>query len=238
MPTGSMHCCWAYWKLKLSKVTPTESMHRCWAYWKLNLIVESHAYWKHVPSLSLLKAQLIASLFSPLDFPSLEEVCWITSDIMSVSLSLSDWNICIKVRAGCKYSSFSCNHPTSTHCRCFHHFLTIPDKLWQSVRMDFIGLLPQSQGNDYLLVIIDQLMLQVHLVPTMMWVTAREVAWLFLKEIVRLHRVPESIVLDHNTKFTSTFWHELHKLMGTKLLMSTVFHPHKQMAQQSRQTAL
>ena len=42
---------------------------------------------------------------------------------------------------------------------------------------------------------------------------------------MRLHGVPKSIVSDCNTKFTSTFWHELHKLMSTKLLMSTVFHP-------------
>ena len=42
---------------------------------------------------------------------------------------------------------------------------------------------------------------------------------------MRLHGVLKSIVLDCNTKFTSTFWHELHKLMGTKLLMSTAFHP-------------
>ena len=42
---------------------------------------------------------------------------------------------------------------------------------------------------------------------------------------MRLHGVPKSIVSDHNTKFTSTFWHELHRLMGTKLLMSTAFHP-------------
>ena len=48
--------------------------------------------------------------------------------------------------------------------------------------------------------------------------------WLFLKEVVRLHGVPESIVSDHDTKFMSTFWRELHRLMGTKLLMSTVFH--------------
>ena len=54
---------------------------------------------------------------------------------------------------------------------------------------------------------------------------AKEVAWLFLKEVVRLHGVPKSIVSDHDTKFMSTFWHELHKLMGTKLLMSTAFHP-------------
>ena len=94
----------------------------------------------------------------------------------------------------------------------FLHSLPIPDKPWQSVGMDFMGPLPQSQGNDYLLVIIDQLTSQVHLVPTTMQVTAREVAWLFLKEVMRLHGVPKSIVSDHNTKFTSTFWCELHKL--------------------------
>ena len=42
---------------------------------------------------------------------------------------------------------------------------------------------------------------------------------------MRLHGVPKSIVSDCDTKFMSTFWHELHRLMGTKLLMSTVFHP-------------
>ena len=107
----------------------------------------------------------------------------------------------------------------------FLHSLPIPDKLWQLVGMDFMGPLPWSQGNDYLLVIIDRLTSQIHLVPTMMWVTATEVAWPFLKEVMRLHEVPESIVLDCDTKFTSTFWRELHRLMGTKLLMSTAFHP-------------
>ena len=42
---------------------------------------------------------------------------------------------------------------------------------------------------------------------------------------MRLHGVPESIVSDRDTKFMSTFWRELHRLMGTKLLMSAVFHP-------------
>ena len=48
----------------------------------------------------------------------------------------------------------------------FLHSLPIPDKLWQLVGMDFMGPLPWSLGNDYLLVIIDRLTLQVHLVPT------------------------------------------------------------------------
>ena len=59
----------------------------------------------------------------------------------------------------------------------------------------------------------------------MMTVTARGVTWLILKEVMRLHGIPESIVSDRDTKFTSIFWKELHRLMGSKFLMSTVFHP-------------
>ena len=42
---------------------------------------------------------------------------------------------------------------------------------------------------------------------------------------MRVHGIPESIVSDRDTKFTSIFWKELHRLMGSKLLMSTAFHP-------------
>ena len=82
-----------------------------------------------------------------------------------------------------------------------------------------------SEGYSYLLVIIDRFTSQVHLIPTTTRVTAKEVAWLFFIEIMRLHGVPESIVSDQDMKFTSIFWKELHRLMGTKLLMSTAFHP-------------
>ena len=58
-----------------------------------------------------------------------------------------------------------------------------------------------------------------------MTVTTRGVVWLILKEVMRLHGIPESIVSDRDTKFTSIFWKESHRLMGSKLLMSTVFHP-------------
>ena len=68
-------------------------------------------------------------------------------------------------------------------------------------------------------------MSQVHLVSTTMTVTARGIAWSILKEVVRLHGIPESIVSDRDTKFTSIFWRELHRPMGSKLLMSTTFHP-------------
>ena len=57
-----------------------------------------------------------------------------------------------------------------------------------------MGPLPESNNFDYLLVVIDQLMSQVHLMPTTMTVTARGIMWLILKEVVRLHGIPESIV--------------------------------------------
>ena len=59
-----------------------------------------------------------------------------------------------------------------------------------------MGPLPKSNNFDYLLVVIDQLTSQVHLVPTTMMVTARGVTWLILKEVMRLHGIPESIVSD------------------------------------------
>ena len=50
-------------------------------------------------------------------------------------------------------------------------------------------------------------------------------ASLYIKEIVRMHGVPVSIVSDRDPRFTSRFWHSLQKALGTKLSFSTVFHP-------------
>ena len=76
------------------------------------------------------------------------------------------------------------------------HSLPIPNRPWQSIGLDFMGPLPRSNDFDYLLVVIDQLTSQVHLVPTMTTVTARGVVWLILKEVMRLYGIPESIVSD------------------------------------------
>jgi hypothetical protein len=54
---------------------------------------------------------------------------------------------------------------------------------------------------------------------------AAQLAPLFMTNIVRLHRLPETVVSDHDPKFTSLFWTELHRLLGIKLTKSTAFHP-------------
>ena len=47
---------------------------------------------------------------------------------------------------------------------------------------------------------------------------------IYIREIVRLHGVPVSIVSDRDPRFTSHFWKSFQKVMGTRLTMSTAFH--------------
>ncbi len=49
-------------------------------------------------------------------------------------------------------------------------------------------------------------------------------AKLFIKEIVKFHGVPTSIVSDRDPFFTSGFWKSLQKALGTKLNFSTAYH--------------
>ena len=52
-----------------------------------------------------------------------------------------------------------------------------------------------------------------------------ETLLLYIREIVRLHGVPVSRVSDRDPRFTAQFWKSFQKAMGTRLTMSTTFHP-------------
>ena len=103
--------------------------------------------------------------------------------------------------------------------------LEIPDSRWQSVAMDFISGLPKSSGFDTILTVTDRLTKMVHLIPTTKVATARDIAKLFLRHVIRHHGIPQSIVSDRDVKFTSHFWNELMKMLNVKLKMSSTDHP-------------
>ena len=48
---------------------------------------------------------------------------------------------------------------------------------------------------------------------------------MFIKEIVRLHGIPNSIVSDRDNRFISRFWASFQQAMGTQLTFSTAYHP-------------
>ncbi|XP_017425527.2 transposon Ty3-G Gag-Pol polyprotein [Vigna angularis] len=103
--------------------------------------------------------------------------------------------------------------------------LPIPNAIWEELSMDFVVRLPKSQGYDAILVVVDRLSKYAHFIPLKHPYSARTVAEIFLREVVRLHGIPKSIVTDRDPLFLSMFWNELFKGQGTQLKMSTAYHP-------------
>jgi hypothetical protein len=73
--------------------------------------------------------------------------------------------------------------------------------------------------------VVDRFSKYCHFIPLAHPYSAESVAQAFFNDVVRLHGVPQSMVSDRDTVFTSTFWQELMRLMGTKLQMTTAIHP-------------
>jgi hypothetical protein len=103
--------------------------------------------------------------------------------------------------------------------------LPVPSVVWADIGLDFIEALPNVHGKTVILSVVDRFSKYCHFIPLSHPYTAESVAEAFFTDIVRLHGVPRSIVSDRDPVFTSTFWRGLMRLMGTKLLMSSAFHP-------------
>jgi hypothetical protein len=92
--------------------------------------------------------------------------------------------------------------------------------------MDFVIGLPRTKkGNDSIWVIIDRLTKVAHFIPVKTTFGGVTLAWIYLKEIVRLHGILRRIVSDRGTQFTSKFWLSLQQGMRTKLDFSIAYHP-------------
>ncbi|KAE9050478.1 hypothetical protein PR001_g2344 [Phytophthora rubi] len=106
------------------------------------------------------------------------------------------------------------------------HPLEIPHKRWTHISMDFMPDLPPTKSQyDTILVILDRLTKRAHFIPTVKALSSKDTARLFLREYVRLHGVPESIVSDRDPRFLSAFWRTLVTSQGSQIHASTAFKP-------------
>ena len=105
--------------------------------------------------------------------------------------------------------------------------LPVPTHRWKDLTMDFVTGLPIStdwKGDSYdsILVVVDRM---VHYKPVQTTIDAPGVAKVITNVIVRHHGLPDSIVSDRGSVFTSKFWSSLCYFLGIKRRLSTVFHP-------------
>ena len=138
------------------------------------------------------------------------------------------WNGMKKEIASFVSSCLTCQQVKAEHQRPMGkiQLLPIPVWKWEKITMDFVIGLPRTQRQyDAIWVIVDRLTKSAHFLPVNVEDSLEKLAQLYVDEIVRLHGVPVSIVLDQDPRFTSRFWPSLQAALGTRLHFSTTFHP-------------
>nr|GEX46023.1 reverse transcriptase domain-containing protein [Tanacetum cinerariifolium] len=102
----------------------------------------------------------------------------------------------------------------------------IPQWKWKNITMDFVTKLQKTvTEQDTIWVIVDRLTKSAHFLPMREDDTLEKLKRQYLKEVVSRHRVPVSIISDRDGRFTSHFLKSLNKALGTRLDMSTAYHP-------------
>nr|GEU54916.1 putative reverse transcriptase domain-containing protein [Tanacetum cinerariifolium] len=97
---------------------------------------------------------------------------------------------------------------------------------YEKITMDFVTKLPKTtNGYDTIWVIVDRLTKSAHFLPMRENDPMEKLVKLYMKEVVTRHGVPVFIISNHDGRFTSLFWQALHKALGTRLDMSTAYHP-------------
>ncbi len=96
--------------------------------------------------------------------------------------------------------------------------------------MDFVtGLLIsvdwKGDSYDSILVIVDQLTKMVYYIPVKVTIDAPGLAEVIIDVVVHHHGVPESIITDQGSLFTSKFWSSLCYFLRIKRGLFTAFHP-------------
>nr|GFC52419.1 putative reverse transcriptase domain, ribonuclease H-like domain, aspartic peptidase domain protein [Tanacetum cinerariifolium] len=92
--------------------------------------------------------------------------------------------------------------------------------------MDFVTKLPKSsQGYDTIWVIVDRLTKSTIFTPIRETAPMDKLARIYLKDVVTRHGIPVSIISDRDPRFASNFWRSVQNALGTRLDMSTAYHP-------------
>lgn len=103
--------------------------------------------------------------------------------------------------------------------------LLVPNMAWAHITMDFITDLPNFQGKEVILVVVDRLTKYSHFIPLAHPYTVQIVFEALMDNVVKLHGIHVCILSNRDSIFTSSLYQELFIAFGVKIRFSTTSHP-------------
>jgi transposase InsO family protein len=103
--------------------------------------------------------------------------------------------------------------------------------LWDEVTINFIIKLLKSTNlatedkYDLILMMINKLTKYSYIVACKEKFTAEQLKYIVLNRLIRYHDIPKGLTSDRDKLFTSNYWKTLISMLGTRLRMSTAYHP-------------
>ena len=103
--------------------------------------------------------------------------------------------------------------------------IPIPSQPFEVVSMDFIPELPESDGYDNILVIVNNLTKYTIFIPATTMITKKGTAELFFQHVIAQYGIPRQVISDRDTRWKGEFWKEICDRMGMKRALTTAYHP-------------
>ena len=117
-------------------------------------------------------------------------------------------------------------HPYLLVCSNCCLLVPLTKEPWEATSMDYITHLPEIwKGHNAILVFVVRMSNMVHFAANTSNMGAEGTTKLFLEHVFYIHGMPQCVESDRDARFTSRFWRQLKEALGTKLHLSTAFHP-------------
>jgi Integrase zinc binding domain/RNase H-like domain found in reverse transcriptase/Chromo (CHRromatin Organisation MOdifier) domain len=107
------------------------------------------------------------------------------------------------------------------------HPLPVSDAPWDTISVDFIVKLLESEGKDIVMVVVDSVTKRAHFVDTITTLSAVGTAKLYVQHIWKHNGLPRNALLDRGPQSIVEFMKELYRLLGIKLAATTAYYPYK-----------
>jgi transposase InsO family protein len=102
--------------------------------------------------------------------------------------------------------------------------LPIPLRPWTNISCDFIGMLPNSDGYVWAMVVTDRLSKTIIIEP-LSNIEALTVAHALIRRVYSQHGLPASMISDRGPQFVKEVGREMARLLQIEQRLSTAYHP-------------